>query len=106
MAGDTAPKPGDGETVAEHAKAAVADATERAAAILAAVARETKSMRQTIEAALNEAGVDTSALADHARERLTTLEKMASEELARRPLRALAIEQPHRRRAFGALVAR
>ena len=80
-------------------------AAERAAAIIAAAARETETLRRTVEAALKEAGVDTDALSDNARERLTAFEQMASEELARRPLRTLAIAAAIGA-VLGALIAR
>ncbi len=64
---------------------------DRAAAIVAAATREAAELRKTIDNALQDAGVDTDALAAEAREKLTGLEKLAAEELARRPLRTLAI---------------
>ncbi|MFO1117831.1 MAG: hypothetical protein U1E28_19295 [Beijerinckiaceae bacterium] len=66
-------------------------ATERAAAVVEAATREANELRQTVEKKLREAGVDTDALALEAREKLTALEKLAADEMARRPLRTLAI---------------
>lgn len=72
----------------DHESATSAD---RAAHIVAAATREASELRQTLDRALQDAGVDTEALAADAREKLTAFEKLAAEELARRPLRTLAI---------------
>ena len=103
MTDDPARDPTD--DFAGRARAAAADASDRAAAILAAAAHETDSLRRAVGAALNEAGVDADALAENARERLTAFEQMASEELARRPLRTLAIAAAIGA-VLGALIAR
>jgi ElaB/YqjD/DUF883 family membrane-anchored ribosome-binding protein len=73
---------------ADHESATAAD---RAAHIVAAATREAAELRQTLDKALQDAGVDADALAADAREKLTAFEKLAAEELARRPLRTLAI---------------
>ena len=103
MTDDPAPAPTD--DLAGRAKAAANGAPDRAAAILAAAMHETAALRRTVEAALNDAGVDTNALAEEAREKLTAFERMALDELARRPLRTLAIAAAIGV-AFGALIAR
>ena len=66
-------------------------AAERAAAVIEAATREANELRQTVEQKLRDAGVDTDALAAEARDRLTSLERLAADEMARRPLRTLAI---------------
>lgn len=66
-------------------------AADRAAAVVEAATREANELRQTVEKKLREAGVDTDALALEAREKLTAFEKLAADEMARRPLRTLAI---------------
>ena len=74
-----------------HARATAGDAAGQATATAAAAVKEIADLKAALETTLNEAGVDTGALAESARAHLTALERLAAEELARRPLRTLAI---------------
>ena len=93
------------DTLGDKARAAAGQAADQAAALAATATKEFDALKQSLERALDDAGVDTDALAQAAREKATTIERLLKEELERRPLRTLAVAVAIGA-LFGAIIAR